>query len=408
MGRFSKWLLSALLVASLVPALALAQPQIGFTVLEGEGNRVVLFFAQEQRDGDEEITEDTQNVLGTLNALLEQRFSQGRAAQLYAQSASRGGQTIFQREHLYQTEEIASIGLLWHGVQQSGVDGSSAYGLNVDMRTGEELTFEDLFADADAAAQAMERVMEREVLFELSDYLTVAELLPVPRDCFWFDESGLTVGYPSDRYRDFSGHCGTVHFAWHELASVIGEDSPLYELSRPQAADADAIHAALSEGEFGVVMPFGIGDRLGDALSSLTVLSDPDYTRDSGMGDSYRIYLFEESELRGWALEIPLYTETSEEETPISGVRSSCVDWHGLTTGRTTRAEIVALLGEPERVLVYDEEAARDAMTVPGESLVYPSGDAVLYAHVDEEGVLRTLTIRDGLPKDLPSWLYGR
>ena len=107
-----------------------------------------------------------------------------------------------------------------------------------------------------------------------------------------------------------------------------------------------------------------------------------------------RLYLFEESALRGYALETLRYVDTAEADTPVSGVRASRISWHGLTTGVTTREEIVYLLGEPDETLAYGEDAARDAMLPPGESLIYRGGGAKLCAHVGEDGVLAMLAIR--------------
>ena len=387
------WLAALLL---LLPALALGEGaaavmRIDITQMGAGDSRVLMLFAQADEQADEAALE----AVAAVNALIEERFAQSRAGTVFAQASERGSTAIAQEGFDYQDGRVASIGVIWQGRQADGTDGCSAFSLAIDLATGEELTFADLFSDADAAAQAMEEILSRDVLPELSDYMAYADLLPVPRDCFWFDESGFTVGYSDERYRYFSGRSGTVHFAWHELAELIPEESPLYALSRPQEEDAQAIRALLSEGRFGVGIPYGVGDRLGDALEALTLLADPDYARDSGLGGSFRLYLFEESELRGFPLETPLYADTAERETPISGVRATRVSWHGLTTGKSTREEIVSLLGEPDRTVVYDAGGARDAMIVPGESLIYAGESGTLYAHVDEEGVLAMLAIRD-------------
>ena len=375
--------LTAAAFAESIPADGNALEIVG-SATEGTDVRVVRFEAQPETDP----------RAANVNALLDARFEQARAATTGEQALARGWR-IWQKDSVYMDEGVASIGLLWQGRQADGTDGCSAYALTLDRTTGAELTFGDLFADADAAAERMEEIIERDVLPELSDYMEYADLLPVPRDCFWFDAGGFTVGYPDDRYRYFGGGSGTVHFMWHELADLIPEDSPLYGISRPEEASAEAIRALIAEGRFGEGMPYGVGDRLGDALDALTLLADPDYARDSALGGSFRLYLFEESALRGFTLETPLYADTAEEETPVSGVRATRMSWHGLTPGATTREEIVSLLGEPDRVAAYDEDDARDAMIVPGESLIYARDGKALYAHVDETGTLAMLALRD-------------
>lgn len=383
---------------------ALPALSIGVTVLEQGDNRAVIFAphtaagADAQTSAGAQTTPDAQAEpdarVAAVSTLMEERFHQSRAAGVYAQAVSRGTRRIAQRESLYQDGRIASIGLTWQGEQESGGDGCSAYSLALDLQSGKELTWSDLFGGADIAAR-MEQIIEQDVLPQISDYLEFAELLPVPQDCFWFDEQGLTIGYDANRYRCFSGQAGTVHFAWYELEDLIPESSPIYALSRPQQPDGGAIAKMTEEGRFGTGLPYGVGDRLGDALDALTLLRDPDYTTDS------LVYLFERSDLRGFALEIPRYADTAAEDTPISAVRASRIACHGLVCGKTTREEICSLLGEPQQTLTYDERAARDSMLDPGESLLYELGGRGLEAHLNGDGVLSCLILRAAFPERL-------
>ena len=393
-----KRFLAALVLLLMIPVFALCEEDAGDAVvkidvaeLPGGDSQVCLFSAYADDQADEAALE----TVDAVNALIEERFSQARAETIFAQATERGGTRIAQEAFLYQDDRVASLGLIWQGRQADGTDGCSAISLALDLATGEELAFEDLFADADAVAARMEEIIERDIVWELSDYMEYADLLPMPRDCFWFDEGGFNVGYGDERYRYFSGRSGTVHFAWHELAELIDGESPLYAISRPQEADAKMIEYLLGERRFGVGIRCGVGEPIGDTLEANTLLADPDYARDSALGGSFRLYMFEESDLRGFMLETPLYADTPELETPVSGVRATRISWYGLTTGATTRDEIIALLGEPDRVAVYDASAARDAMIVPGESLIYARDSATLYAHVDETGTLAMLAIRD-------------
>ena len=75
--------------------------------------------------------------------------------------------------------------------------------LVLDRTTGEEIRLEQLFSDADAAFDAMETIIENDVLSQLSDYMEYSELLPMPRDNYAIDAYGLTVFYPDDSYRYF-------------------------------------------------------------------------------------------------------------------------------------------------------------------------------------------------------------
>ena len=138
-----------------------------------------------------------------------------------------------------------------------------------------------------------------------------------------------------------------------------------------------------------------VGQKLGEVLSAYTLLTDPDYTKDS------RVYLFEEASLRGWAVEIPKYAETDEAETPISAIRTTRADVCGLTVGKTTKAELTALLGEPLETRGYDADEAADRMLEAGESLFFALSGRILQAHVDENSVLQCLILRDAIPEAL-------
>ena len=128
-----------------------------------------------------------------------------------------------------------------------------------------------------------------------------------------------------------------------------------------------------------------VGQKLGEVLSAYTLLTDPDYTKDS------RVYLFEEASLRGWAVEIPKYAETDEAETPISAIRTTRADVCGL----------IALLGEPLETRAYDADEAADRMLEAGESLFFALSGRILQAHVDENSVLQCLILRDAIPEAL-------
>ena len=115
-----------------------------------------------------------------------------------------------------------------------------------------------------------------------------------------------------------------------------------------------------------------------------------------------RIYLvYPVERLRGFAVEIPKYAETAEEDTPISAIRASRIATCGLMTGKTTAEELYAIFGEPKMTIVYDEDAAADALLEPGESLFFEEMETVLQAHFDEDGVLSCLILRTAMPESL-------
>ena len=84
-----------------------------------------------------------------------------------------------------------------------------------------------------------------------------------------------------------------------------------------------------------------------------------------------------------------------------SAVRTTRADVCGLTVGKTTKAELTALLGEPLETRAYDADEAADRMLEAGESLFFELSGRILQAHVNENGVLSCLILRDAMPEDL-------
>lgn len=396
-----KMLLSALLAGMMASCAMTAQAAlvIDTAVNESGGNRIVSMImanpAQEIEYDEGEETQAAMQALVDANTLIQTRFPLAQ----YLTAMNRVGTRadgIAQTLRLYQDETSASIAVIWQGEQADGTRGCSVQSLAIDLETGKEIALEALFVDPETAFAEMEDIIETQIIDELSDYMEYADLLPMPRDCFSYDESGLTIYYPQERYLYFSGRSGAVHFAWHEIDHLIAQNGAVYTISRPQAAGAQAIEEQATTGKLPGMAAFGVGDLLGDALDAYTLLSDPDYTTES------LVYQFEDESLRGFALEIPKYAETDENETPISAVRSTRCAIFGLETGKTTKADAIALLGEPEQTRSYNANQADGMMMMPGESLLYSLGGHVLQLHFDEDGVLSTVFIRESMPE---SWL---
>ena len=383
-----KWL-AALLAALALPACAMAEqaqtaPAAALCLsvtqtVSGACTLERVTAEPAQGLGGEELAA-AQALADEVNARLDERL----LAQEAERAALRAGAEIQQTASIWQDGKTASVALTWAGTQADGMDGWRVLTMALDLKTGAEIALDALLTDADGALAAMEEIVSRDVLDAMSDYMEYADLLPMPQDSFSFDEAGLTVYWPQERYRYFSGEAGSVTFCWYELEDFIGGDSPVYALSRPQQADAQALSSALKAGGFGDALPHALGEPL-SAFEELG-LGDPDYTTNALVYPLGR---------RGWSVEIPKYAETAEEETPVSAIRASRISFFGLTVGRTAKDEAVALLGEPVAVQAYDEGKASDMLLEPGESLFFSVGGRLLQAHFDAEGLLACLILRE-------------
>ena len=383
-------ILAAMMAALLLPACAQAA-QIVMAVQEDEagGSRLAVFSAAADTIDTvpgQETPLDA--VMMAIDAQIEARFAQQKAQV----AVNRG--TVMQTGSVWQDGKTASMALTWQGEQADGSDGCASMGLAVNLETGEEILLPQLFSDWDGALAAMETIITDDVLDGMSDYMEYAELLPMPTDNYAFDDFGLTVYWPEDRYRYFDGTSGSVTFYWHELAGFIGEESPVYALAHPDVPySTSEIEALCMSGSVTRMQTPELGEKLGD-VAVWYRMADPDYTTDA------LVYPLER--MRGYAVEIPKYAETEEDETPISAIRASRVSMAGLlTTGKTTDTEVLALLGEPAREQAYDEDAAFDAMLPPGRSLLYEISGRVLQMHFDEDGVLACVILRSAMPEGL-------
>ena len=377
---------AALMIAVMIPACALAvQIQVE---PDPEGGSQLFFFStkEEMPQAAPGKQAPIDPVKMAIDMQIAVRFEQEQA------KTAMGRGRVQQDGTLWQNGKIASMARTWQGEQADGREGSSAAALTISLETGMEIYLDELFADYEGAIAAMETIIERDILGEMSDYMEYADLLPMPTDCYAITEQGLTVYYPEERYRYFDGEAGSVTFLWHEIADYIGEESPVYEVSRPQMVDVAGLRTAMALGIFEEYMQPRLYLEL-ERARQVERLGDPDYTTDA------LVYPVERK--RGFAVEIPKYAETDEEETPISAVRASRIAVCGLMTGKTTAEELYAIFGEPQMTIVYDEDEAADALLEPGESLFFEEMETVLQAHFDENGLLSCLILRTALPESL-------
>ena len=386
-----KRILAVLAALLLLPVLAAAEIRMTELADSETGSTLVVFEAV----ADAALLEAGKMpapdpVLMGINAQIEIRFMQ-EAARL---AMGRAGAQVLQIGSLYQDGRIASMGLVWRGEQADGREGCSGFGLTVNLETGMEVYLDELLTDYDGAIAAMEAIIENDVLDGMSDYMEYADLLPMPQDSWSLNEHGLTVYWPEERYRYFDGTSGSMTFYWHELADYIGEESPVYALAHPDVPfSRSGIETLCFSGTVNPYLQAELGDPLG-GVGRAYALADPDYTTDA------LVYPFER--VRGLAVEIPKYAETAEEDTPVSAIRASRISFGGLlTTGKTTDVEVLALMGEPEKEIAYDEEAAFDAMICPGRSLFYGVEGRALQLHLDENGVLACVILRRAMPESL-------
>lgn len=261
--------------------------------------------------------------------------------------------------------------------------------LNVDLRTGNEITFADLFIDADAAMEALAAILDEQVAPELSAHLPAGSLTPVPTR-FSIAPTGLTLYYDIDSFRTLSDRAGTVTLLWTELRThlrleaddvltVIGaaEHLTLDETSAVKMAEA------LSGGALPGI-PAAINQPMQELIDRYALLNDPD------IYEGGRMIALEDSAFR----EVWLLTDALMEDFDQSvaqGIRADRLNFFGLCTGVTTLDDWRAALGAPQTTLTVDATRAEAWRIVPGTSDYYIMGAYRLRLHADEAGVLRSV-----------------
>ena len=260
--------------------------------------------------------------------------------------------------------------------------------LNVDLRTGEEITFADLFRDEAAACAALEEYLDWEVAPGLSAHLANSALTPLP-ETFGLDATGLTLYYPIGQLSTLSDKAGKVHIAWCELRAHLNL-SQQGVLDRIGARDmllfdVDALAETVSAGRL-PGLPVTVGDPVQEAVEAYRLLVDPD------LYDGGRMLQLEDGAFRGVYLLTDGLTEDFDASV-IQGVRMDRGNVYGLCVGQTQQAAWRSVLGEPSATVTLDASRADGQRLPAGTSDYYDFGSRQLRLHADEAGVLTSLFI---------------
>jgi Protein of unknown function (DUF3298). len=264
--------------------------------------------------------------------------------------------------------------------------------LNLDLKTGKEITLSDLFKDGDAALQFMQSVMETDVAPQLSGYVANEEVVPLPLERFSFDEYGITLHYEGEQFMMLSGFAGTASFFYYELEPFLNleEGSVLSRLgvsesllvSKDSAAQiAKAVEAGTLPGVYAK-----LGDALADIFKVQRLFCDPDFYPNA------RFFQLEAGEMRDILLLAPL-EKRSYEETFVTGIRADRLSFYGIRVGESTRNMWRELLGEPDETVDLDAYTASDFYLSQGMDDYYIYGENRLRFHANEEGILESLQI---------------
>lgn len=371
-----RWLILALALMLCVPTAAWGETEVKMLGLPlGEG---YVYYPQVDGMDDPALQEQVnQAVLADL----------GVEALLSRIAMTMSAATPLQADYTaHVTGEILSCVLQARGPVVSDRYTQRWASANIDLRTGERITFDDLFTDADAAAAAMEEYMDYTVAPELSAHLANSELLPLP-ETFGLSSTGLTFYYDLEKLSTLSDKAGTVTILWCEMLEHLRlEEGSVLERIGAKAMlhmDAAAIRQAVEKGEIPGI-PASLGTSVQAELDEHGLLLDPD------LYEGGRMFQLEDGAFRGvWLLSDSLKDDWAH--STVQGIRADRLNLYGLMCGVTRREDYLAALGEADASVTLDWESADQYRLVPGVSDYYRMGDYQLRLHTGEDGVLTSV-----------------
>ncbi len=280
------------------------------------------------------------------------------------------------------------------GKMLSGRPSQVYYPMTFDLRTGESLSFDQLFTDPDATKALIESLLETDVEPTLSTYLENSQLFPVPYDRFFLDGFGhLIIVYENSQLSFLSGFSGSVSFRYSELVPPLAFASEELESYFDPFLTLPTTERRAVAWQMAHSLPVATRRTisLGDDLEK--VLSDFRSTTDSGYYPSGAYYEVEDANYRGTLI------LTDETEQTVTGLLTGRTDLMDIQTGKTPLADAEAFLNrEPTLRMEIDETLAELYCVCPGSASVYQleaadGKTAVFTLYADTDGTVQFIKL---------------
>lgn len=325
-----------------------------------------------------------------VNATL--RASTGAETLLTRLALTMQSATPLQADFTHQLmDDVLSVTALATGPVENDRATQVWYAANIDLTTGEAITFEDIFADVDAARLELEEQLEWGIAPLLSAHLRNSQLTPLP-ETFGISETGLTLYYPMEQLATLSDRAGTVTFRWAEMLEYLklGEGTILNRIGAERMVTLDetsaaSIRTAVESGQLPGI-PVKLGDSVQEVVDAYRLLNDPD------LYENGRMIQLEDGAFRGVYLLTDSLTD-SWEHSVIQDIRVDQVNLYGLMTDVTTQDQWRSVLGQPDATAEVDDVKAESNRILPGYSDYYNYDGVQLRLHANDEGVLASLFI---------------
>ena len=245
--------------------------------------------------------------------------------------------------------------------------------VTADLRDGHEITFEELFTDADTAREKIRAYLEETVAPELSAHLLNSELTPLPEQ-FYLERSGIMLLYPVEQLSTLSDRAGDIRIGWNVVKDELNPE-------------ADGIPARIGALDAAVLTERGAEKLRADAAEG-RMTDDWDGIEDGRLfaleGGSFQgVYLVTDNLTKDWA------------DSKVQGLRMDRGCLWGLCPGETVRAEWLDVLGEPDGSAEVDADKAEANRLEPGTCDYYRCGDYLLQLYSDGDGTLVSVMLTE-------------
>ncbi|NLE69441.1 MAG: hypothetical protein GX611_04545 [Clostridiales bacterium] len=277
--------------------------------------------------------------------------------------------------------DLLSILFTAEGRMPNGRTGYQQLPLQFDLANGQEVTADQLFTNKEEARTHLEDLVDALFMDDLSNYLDLSALRPLPLERLLIDATGISFFYPEDSLTWLSGRPASFHFLFHEIQDLMNleEGSFLHSLGvlnrmHTNEHTGKAIEEAARSGKLpGLAVT--LGEKLETAIKRHSLLYDPEGFAD---GEKYQL---EDDRFRGSVL-------ISFDRDTIAGVLSRRMNLSGLITGASTQADALLALGQPAVSLPLGEDAAALYGLPEGNMDIYPFEPNELRLVYDQEDQL--------------------
>jgi hypothetical protein len=290
--------------------------------------------------------------------------------------------------------DILSVLLTAVGKMPNGRFGHVRTPMNFNLTTGEQLDSADIFFDTTETAAYLDQYVSEFIEPVLSSYMENNNLVPVPIDRFYLDESGIIFCYDQDEYSMLSGDSGAVELKYFELQDYLdlSANSIPAQIGMDQwfqiSDETASLIASASESGMLYSIPFGIGSLLRDAITKYHLLSDPDYSP----GGMY--FELEEAKFRGLRIMSDIQTDDYS-VLSISGIQTERFNLFGIITGSTTQDEWRRILGVPDISTTINQDTSIEYGIPQGQSDSYQFAVYELTLYANEESLLALIRLEE-------------